>query len=1646
MMKVKRIYKRMLALILCICMIVPMALANTQTVQAAPNVPRVINTTLPTDDVVIASFHVKEDFGAKGDGTTDDRNAIQSALNAANAAGGGVIYFPAGIYRVTNKFVIPSGVTLRGEWQNPDEGGLGKGTIIKVDCGDDGYDTKKPDGSNGRSSLFQLKMNSAITNMSIWYYKMDYNNIKKFPFAIEVLGDENATIQNVTLINAYQGIKVGPAWNELHYIRNVYGTVLKTGIFIDDCTDVGRLENIHFSLKYWSESGLPGAPTGENLEKVRRYTMATQGNDNYADGNPTGIRMLRSDFEYMYNINVSDMKIGMSVALGTGNGPGVYVKSCGQVYGLNLENCETGLKLDAVSIMGFAISKGRINAAKYGVDFQPEYDGTVQFNDIVFGGKPVSAVKVQGRKGFVSLQNCTFDDWGYNGGSYAVDAYGGVVSVQGSAFNQDKDAIFLGKETLRANILGNTFAAAPKVKVEKLVREIVVDHNPYNFEKLPSFVDISKLAVPKPYKNDVFVATDAPYGAQKSTNAFALAADATEAIQSALNAAAANGGGTVYLPSGIYKVQGTLNVPEGVELRGTYEAPHHTWEGRDRVTGTVLFAYAGKQDENGTPFITLQSHAGIKGFTVYYPEQYYNNIQSYPWTVKGEGTGVYAKNVTLANTYKGVDFGSSLCDEHFIDYVAGCALKEGIFVGNTATRGYVRNAMFNPHYWTRNPGYPNRPEVINNNPDASLGYVWDYQQQNLTFIKAGYSENEYMLGNFAFGARHGIHFAQQDGKGANAEMIGFGNDCAANNVWVESAGTGGIHTVNSMLTTKETDHGIFANEDKIGIQIQGTGASGVTMFNSLVWGNPNRSADIMGGNSVLQQLNAGYVQNTGVNVTGGSVRLQNSFFRNVYNSSNVKVTHIQVGPTAGIVDLTGNMGWGEVSLVKDPLAANVIGADYKPLDISVKPLPRDPGSSMSAWDIAVTLRNVSNSITPEGSIWITEPAAWGMSPAPITAMQPGQSQTIYFRVPVDISNSMVPVKVRVTLNNGHDIPLLRNVSFMAATRSSIPVVIDGSLTEWSDATAIQMGSEQQAANLQGWSGIDDLSAIGYMKWDSSNLYLALDVKDNVHAASLEADRNIQLGDSVQIAVDPARIQGAGLAGWHEFGFALVNGSPVVYRYKGTFDKEPGIIYTIPCSIVRAGDMTRYEIAIPWSELIPVRPGLQSGDVMGISIAINDADENSYKGWMQYMGGIKPYRDPAAFGDLVFIDSVPDASKLASLTFFADRTTLAVGEMASTAVIGQLRSGQMADLSQAAMTYYSTNPEVAVYTGGALQAKKCGSTYMIAIAAMNGSVVRAKPVKVTVTGPGAMLPVSITADQVLSEAGDESTLILYARQVNDVYSFDMTLAYNADEMELLSVAPGDALGVDGIDCLLLWESGVGSVRITGTYLGEHAGITGDGQLVKLRFTRKNADAAAAVILKAGAQFGDGMQRRSIVTEDQNIRPPVLQCLVNGNPLTPAMIWMDSDILNFALDVKGEAGGVAEAVTMIDGVAVEPGSSVELAGALGMHRIDIKATGLTGHTTVYTTSFEVKTSAASIETLIHRFVDTQELGGSLVDQVTNNLKQAVDQKEKGHPDQAVKQLGDILKHLDSKPEGSTLSDKAFEILKTDIEALQQEWIQE
>src|SRR5690606_32096305 len=92
--------------------------------------------------------------------------------------------------------------------------------------------------------------------------------------------------------------------------------------------------------------------------------------------------------------------------------------------------------------------------------------------------------------------------------------------------------------------------------------------------------------------------------------------DDTASIQAALNAAAAAGGGTVYLPAGRYFVASHLSVGANVELRGASDGAHHYGT---TPRGTVLLATEYPNQPAESPFITLANGAGVRGVSIFYP-------------------------------------------------------------------------------------------------------------------------------------------------------------------------------------------------------------------------------------------------------------------------------------------------------------------------------------------------------------------------------------------------------------------------------------------------------------------------------------------------------------------------------------------------------------------------------------------------------------------------------------------------------------------------------------------------------------------------------------------------------------------------------------------------------------------------------------------------------------------------------------------------------------------------------------------------------------------------------------------------------------------------------------------------------------------
>jgi len=383
------------------------------------------------------------DFGAKGDGKANDTAAIQAALDAAAAKGGGVVQLEVGQYRINGALVVPSGVTLAGVWQGPHFSTPSQGTTLLAYGGR---------GDENAPPLITLRSNSSVRGLTVFHPEQTVDDIKPYPWVIQGSGT-HLNVMDVTLLNPYKGIDFGTYPHEMHYIRNIYGCPLRIGVHLDKCTDIGRVENVHFNPNSWTRAGVPNAPKDNNWQKLVDYLQA----------NCVAFEIGRSDWEYMFNTFSWGCKVGYRFFQSEA-GP-----TNGNFLGIAADWAVTALLVEQTQEPGLLITNGQFvgsPASKAVVHIMPSHSGVVQLSNCSFWGPHQEVVLDEG-PGTLSLSQCNFVQWD-NGdtGAPAVDIRAGSVIVQGSRFGQSKAHIYLGADVRSAVIMGNQFAGAPRIKSE----------------------------------------------------------------------------------------------------------------------------------------------------------------------------------------------------------------------------------------------------------------------------------------------------------------------------------------------------------------------------------------------------------------------------------------------------------------------------------------------------------------------------------------------------------------------------------------------------------------------------------------------------------------------------------------------------------------------------------------------------------------------------------------------------------------------------------------------------------------------------------------------------------------------------------------------------------------------------------------------------------------------------------------------------------------------------------------------------------------------------------------------------------------------------------------------------------------------------
>jgi len=313
--------------------------------------PRIVSTKYPTADVVVADIVVTDDlYGADPTGKRDATWKIQAALYDCAEQGGGTVWLPAGKYRITDSITIPSFVTLRGDWQDPDKGN-DYGTVIFADI--------EPTYKEDSSGLFYLGGSGGVMGLTVYYPNQSLSSVKPYPFTFYVKGTGDGymlqSIVNCTVINGYKGIGacVGEAnAHEQLTVENFKGTFLHCGAEVYNQADVGTWKNVSLNNKYWAEANTSLGMTAPSRHLLNEYTVQ----------NTTGLILGDLEWTEFNNLKMENYYTGIHIVKGK------RIEFAGSLFNVSVAHCVYGILADSMDARwGMVLAKSSIGGAQYAI-------------------------------------------------------------------------------------------------------------------------------------------------------------------------------------------------------------------------------------------------------------------------------------------------------------------------------------------------------------------------------------------------------------------------------------------------------------------------------------------------------------------------------------------------------------------------------------------------------------------------------------------------------------------------------------------------------------------------------------------------------------------------------------------------------------------------------------------------------------------------------------------------------------------------------------------------------------------------------------------------------------------------------------------------------------------------------------------------------------------------------------------------------------------------------------------------------------------------------------------------------------------------------------------------------------------------------
>lgn len=391
----------------------------------APNVAKAAGETS------LQVYNVKS-FGAIGNGSNDDTISIQNAINAGINAGGGIVFFPSGKYRITNTVQISDQVIIQGiGWEDTlfaqgPTASLGNGSWIFVDT---------------INSAFLINGTGVVVqNIAINYINQNQNiNIPSWTpnlshdYAIKVRDNLGTVLlENIFLRNPTRGIYLGGTSNAVGRItlKRIYGQPLLEGIVVDNAMDIIKISDVHF-WPFWALNNIV-----HSYQRNNSKAFISRRNDNphftdifvfgYKYGflfenslvitNPNDLRLTQRFL--MTNIGLDAVNYGIYInnVIPAGSSP---TSVTGTISNMYIHGAGTPYGTFPQGVFGIGTDAGT-NLCR------------LQINNLHISNMGANGIRLEGSGNIIMVENVWIEEWNKTTGGFpAVEALAGNSLIIG---------------------------------------------------------------------------------------------------------------------------------------------------------------------------------------------------------------------------------------------------------------------------------------------------------------------------------------------------------------------------------------------------------------------------------------------------------------------------------------------------------------------------------------------------------------------------------------------------------------------------------------------------------------------------------------------------------------------------------------------------------------------------------------------------------------------------------------------------------------------------------------------------------------------------------------------------------------------------------------------------------------------------------------------------------------------------------------------------------------------------------------------------------------------------------------------------------------------------------------------------------------